>query len=49
MINNMIPLIAAMSPMWTYVLNYIIALAFVATVPCILRAIIGIGGKKRNV
>lgn len=49
MINSIIPLIAAMKPMWNYVLIHIFALMFIATVPCILRAIIGIGGRKRNV
>lgn len=49
MINFIIPLLAAMSPMWNYVLVHVFALMFIATVPCILRAIIGIGGKKRNV
>ena len=49
MINYIIPLVAAMRPMWSYVLTHIIALAFVATVPCILRAMIGLGGKRKNV
>ena len=42
MISYVIPLIACMSPLWDYVLTLIIALAFVATVPCIVRGIIRI-------
>lgn len=49
MINYIIPLLSCMTPMWSYVLIHIFALMFIATVPCILRAIIGIGGRKRNV
>lgn len=40
MINYIIPLVATMAPMWSYVLTILIALAFVATVPCIVRKII---------
>ena len=40
MINYIIPLIATMTPIWSYVLTIILALAFVATVPCIVRNII---------
>lgn len=47
MINYIIPLVACMSPMWTYILNNYIALCFIATVPIILRAIIGLGGKRK--
>lgn len=42
MINKIIPLVACMKPMWGYVLTIIIALAFVATVPCIIRKIVGV-------
>lgn len=42
MIEYIIPLIACMSPMFDYVLTLIIALAFVATVPCIIRGIVKI-------
>lgn len=40
MINYIIPLITAFVPMWNYVLHLVFALCFVATVPCILRAIV---------
>ncbi len=40
MIVNLIPLIASFSPFWEYVLNHIIALAFIATVPCIIRKVV---------
>lgn len=40
MINNVISLIAAFSPMWDYVLNYILMLMFVATVPCVIRKVV---------
>ncbi len=40
MFENIIPLIGAFLPIWDYYLVYILALAFVATVPCIIRAII---------
>lgn len=40
MINYIIPLVACMSPMWSHVLTILIALAFVATVPCIIRQIV---------
>lgn len=40
MIDKIIPLIACMSPMWEYVLYLILSLAFVATVPCIIRGIV---------
>lgn len=49
MIEYIIPLIACMKPMWFYVLNHLIALFFIATVPVILREIIGLRGKKINV
>lgn len=49
MINFIIPLLSSMTPMWNYVLIHIFALMFIATVPRILRAIIGVGGKKFNV
>lgn len=40
MINSIIGLVAAFSPMWEYVLNYVLALMFVATVPCIVRKVV---------
>lgn len=42
MINNIIPLVSSMAPMWNYVLTFVMALAFVATVPCIIRKIVRI-------
>lgn len=47
MIDYIIPLIACMRPMWNYVMTHYISLCFIATVPCILRAIIGLGGKRK--
>lgn len=43
MLSYMIDLIAAycQSGIFSYVLNYILLLAFVATVPCIIRSFIG--------
>ena len=40
MINNIISLLASFAPMWNYVLNYILALMFVATVPCVIRKVV---------
>lgn len=40
MLNYIIPLISKMSPMWGYVLDFVVALCFVATVPCILRRVV---------
>lgn len=40
MIENIIPLIGAFLPIWDNYLVYILALAFVGTVPCIIRTII---------
>lgn len=40
MINYIIPLVSSFSPMWSYVLNLMISLFFVATVPCIVRGLI---------
>lgn len=37
MLSNLIGLVHCMAPMWSYVLNYIFALAFVATVPVLIR------------
>lgn len=37
LLNQIIQLIASMRPMWSYVLNFVFALAFVATVPCLIR------------
>lgn len=37
MMNYIIGLVGSLSPMWSYVLTPIMCLAFVATVPCILR------------
>lgn len=49
MISFVIPLLATMKPLWSYVLPTLFGLFFVATVPCILRAIIGLRGKRLNV
>lgn len=40
MIQYIIPLIASFSPMWEYVLYHVFCLAFIATVPCIIREVI---------
>lgn len=40
MINNIISLLASFSPMWSYVLNHVLALMFVATVPCVIRKVV---------
>lgn len=40
MINSIIGLVASFSPMWEYVLFHIMALMFVATVPCIIRKVV---------
>lgn len=40
MIDYIIPLIACYAPMWEYVMFLVLALAFVATVPCIIRQIV---------
>lgn len=40
MINNFIDLIACYTPMFDYVLDFVLMLFFVATVPCILRKIV---------
>lgn len=40
MIENFVALIATFAPMWSYVLNHLMMLMFVATVPAILRRII---------
>lgn len=39
MIEYIIPLIVSWLPMWNYVFNILVALAFVATVPCVLREV----------
>ena len=40
MINNIIELVATFSPMWNYVLFHVLALMFVATVPCVIRKVV---------
>lgn len=40
MLFMIVPLIATMSPMWGFILNYIVCLCFVATVPCIIRKVV---------
>lgn len=49
MIEYIIPLVACMKPIWSYILTEFIALCFIATVPVILREIIGLRGKKIDV
>lgn len=39
MIGYVVSLIASVSPLWSYVLDYVFALAFVATVPCVIRGV----------
>lgn len=39
LLNYMLSLIASMAPMWAYVLNYVFALAFLATVPEMIRSL----------
>lgn len=40
MMFQIVPLIGTMSPMWSYVLNYVLCLCFIATVPCIIRKVV---------
>lgn len=40
MINYIIDLLGCMSPMWDYALTDLMALAFVATVPCLIREVV---------
>lgn len=40
LLNNILSLIASMRPIWSYALFYIIALAFIATVPSVIRQIV---------
>lgn len=42
MIDFVIYLVACMSPVWDYALTLIVALMFLATVPCIIRGIVDI-------
>ena len=49
MMNYIIPLVACMKPIWSYVFNHLFALFFIATVPVIVREIIGLRGKKLDV
>lgn len=39
MLSYVIPLIACMSPLWGYILNYVFVLGFIASVPCIIREV----------
>lgn len=41
LLNHIISLVASMRPIWGYVLNYVFALAFLATVPSIIRSFWG--------
>lgn len=40
MLSYVIPIISSMRPIWSYVLNQYIALAFLSVVPIIMYAII---------
>lgn len=42
MLTYFIPLVSSMSPLWDYCLNYVICVAFIATVPIILRKLVGV-------
>lgn len=36
LLNNFVSLVASMRPIWSYCMNYLFALGFLATVPFIL-------------
>lgn len=36
LLNSIVSLLASMRPIWSYSLNYVFALAFLATVPVLL-------------
>lgn len=38
-LNFFVLMLEAMRPLWSYAFNYIFALAFLASVPCIIRKI----------
>lgn len=40
MLNSMLELVAAYMPMWNYILDSLMLVMFVATVPVILRSIV---------
>lgn len=40
MLRYIIPLIATTASLWTYALNFIFCLAFIATIPCLIRDIL---------
>lgn len=40
MLFDLLDVIGCMAPMWSYVLNYVFVLAFVVTIPCIIRDLI---------
>lgn len=42
MLIHFIDLVSSFTPMWDYVMNYILALGFLATVPCIVREVVRI-------
>lgn len=42
MLIHFIELISSFTPMWDYVLDYVLALGFVATAPCIIREVVRI-------
>lgn len=42
MLNGVFDLLVSFMPMWDYVLTYIMAIGFIATVPCIIREVVRI-------
>lgn len=40
MLYGIVSLVACFGPMWGYMLNYFLCLAFIATVPCIIRKVV---------
>lgn len=40
MLYLIVPLIATMEPMWSFILDYVICLGFIATVPCLIRKVV---------
>lgn len=39
-ISNFIELVSSFAPMWDYCLTFVLAFAFVVTVPCLIREVI---------
>lgn len=39
LLSNLLALFSCMAPLWPYALNYVFCLAFLAVVPCFIRAL----------